>query len=124
MTDGKHALEEAKIVWFPNQRVVRTVLQSVAGIVLAAVALFAAIAVFAPGILAELEAILPPTAYAWLVGFIAVCAAISGALSKLMAIPGVNAWLISHSPFGTAPQSSIIDAGASSNGPVSITRVE
>jgi len=123
MTDGKHALDEAKIVWFPNQRVVRTVLQSVAGFVLAAVALFAAIAVFAPGILAELEAILPPAAYAWLVGFIAVCAAISGALSKLMAVPGVNAWLISHSPFGTAPQSSIIDGGTAGNDPNTITRV-
>lgn len=119
---GEHAAASTSI-WFANQRVIRTILQVVAGLILAAVLFFGAVATFAPAILAELEAILPPGAYAWLVGFIAVCAAISGALSKLMAVPGVNDWLSRHTPFGSAPKSAVIDARGASDTP-RITSIE
>lgn len=94
-------------IWFARQRVLRTILQVVVGLLLAIAAFVASVAAFAPEIIAELRDVLPASVYGWLVGFIAVCAAISGALSKLMAIPGVNRWLSEHSPFGSAPRAAV-----------------
>jgi hypothetical protein len=113
---GKH--EAAAPIWFPNQRVIRTALQVIAGLILAGVAVFGGIATFAPDILAELREILPPAVYAWLVGFVAFSATISAALSKLMTIPGVNDWLTKHTPFGSAPH--LIDAGTAADGEASV----
>lgn len=113
---GKH--EAAAPIWFPNQRVIRTALQVIAGILISAALFFGAIATFAPEILAELRDILPPAVYGWLVGFIAVSATLSSALSKLMTIPGVNDWLTKHTPFGSAPH--LIDAGTAAEGEASV----
>lgn len=41
----------------------------------------------------ELGAVLPPSVTAWLVGAAAAVTALAGAVARVMAIPGVNAWL-------------------------------
>ncbi|ALY08871.1 hypothetical protein GALAXY_25 [Arthrobacter phage Galaxy] len=57
------------------------------------------------GILAEeLGTVLPDHVTAWLLGAAAVLTALSGAVARIMAIPGVNAWLSRFK----------LDAGASS----------
>lgn len=104
---SKHEAVLATAVWFPWQRVWRTTLQVIAGLIITLSIAAAAIALWAPTILHELQTILPPGMYAWLLGAIAICGIISGALAKLMAIPGVNAWLSKWTPFGSAPKAEL-----------------
>src|SRR5690606_6460499 len=76
-------------IWFPNQRVIRTVVQVV-------VALASGIGVFlivAPQVLEAIREFLPESWYLWLIGFIAFVGAVSAALSKIMTIPEVDALL-------------------------------
>ncbi|WP_104127996.1 hypothetical protein [Cryobacterium sp. Y57] len=71
----------------------RTVLQAVAGAILGAAALVAAVAVLAPQFLEAVAAILPPEWLAWATGAVATIGAVAGAFARIMAIPGVNEWL-------------------------------
>ncbi|MFD2792595.1 hypothetical protein ACFS27_03440 [Promicromonospora vindobonensis] len=75
---------------FPGRATVRTVVQTVIAVVLTAgVVLPAAVAVLGE----ELAAVLPPAWLAWLVGAAATVAAIAAALTRIMAIPAVDAAL-------------------------------
>lgn len=74
---SKHALTPQ--IWFPNQRVIRTVIQGVIGALPTVVAIV--------GILNDTW---PAT---WLAATLALGVAIQGALAKIMALPGVNDWL-------------------------------
>lgn len=94
--------DKAGTIWFPNKRVIRTVLQSVAGFILALAAGLAAFQVIAPQVLEAIREVLPPTWYAWLVGFIAAVGVLAGVLAKVMAIPAVDRWL-KHFGAGSAP---------------------
>ena len=80
-------------IWFPNQRVVRTVLQTTASALVTLAGLAGFLVLFAPQLLEALREILPPSWYAWGVLAIGVIGTISGVLAKVMAIPAVNAFL-------------------------------
>jgi protein-S-isoprenylcysteine O-methyltransferase Ste14 len=71
----------------------RTALQAVAGAILGAAALVAAVAVLAPQFLEAVAAILPPEWLAWATAAVATIGAVAGAVARIMAIPGVNEWL-------------------------------
>jgi ADP-ribosylglycohydrolase len=71
----------------------RTILQTVAGAILGSVVVVAAIATVAPQILDAVAAVLPPAWLAWATGAVATIGALAGAFARVMAIPGVNAWL-------------------------------
>lgn len=71
----------------------RTILAIVAGAVVTIFTFIAAFAVFAPQLLAAVAAILPPEWLAWATAAVATLGAIAGAITRIMAIPGVNEWL-------------------------------
>ena len=71
----------------------RTILQTVAGVILGSAAVVAAVAVLAPQVLDAVAAILPPEWLAWATGAVATIGAVAGAFARIMAIPGVNEWL-------------------------------
>lgn len=76
-------------IWFPNQRWIRTAVQ----VLLAATALLAIAVNVAPRILDAVADVLPGPAVAWLAGAIATLATVSAVISRIMAIPMVDAWL-------------------------------
>ncbi|MEQ6899292.1 hypothetical protein [Microbacterium sp. KR10-403] len=87
-------------IWFKAQRVLRTIVQ----VVLAFLSAWAVIAIIAPQILTELATILPGSWIAWLTGVIAFVTVVAGVLTRIMAIPQVNAWLTKLG-LGSAPKS-------------------
>lgn len=89
-------------IWFPNKRVIRTVLQSIAGFIVALAGALAIFQLVAPQVLEAVREVLPPSWYAWLVGFIAAVGVLAGVLAKVMAIPQVDAWL-KHFGAGSTP---------------------
>jgi protein-S-isoprenylcysteine O-methyltransferase Ste14 len=80
-------------VTHPGAATARTILQAVAGAILTAATVVATLAVFAPQFLTAIADILPPEWLAWATGAVAAIGAFAGALARVMAIPGVNAWL-------------------------------
>lgn len=80
-------------VAYPWTATARTVAQTVAGVILGGSAVVATIAVLAPQFLAAVAVILPPEWLAWATGAVATIGALAGAFARIMAIPGVNAWL-------------------------------
>lgn len=116
---AKHEAPTAPI-WFPNQRVWRTIFQYIAGTIIGLFIALTTVQLFAPSVLEAAGEILPPSWLAWLTGAIAFCGTLAGVLAKIMAIPVVNEWLSRYTPFGSAPRSAI-DAGTAGDAPVSIT---
>lgn len=90
-------------IWFPSQRAIRTAVQ----VVLAAVALLSIIVTVAPQVLAAIADVLPGPAVAWLTAAIATLAAVSAAISRVMAIPIVDQWLKKFGA-GSAPAGAIV----------------
>ncbi|MDR6867697.1 hypothetical protein J2Y69_002301 [Microbacterium resistens] len=76
-------------IWFPLQRAIRTAVQ----VIVAAAAILATTVVVAPQIVTAIADVLPGSWVAWLTGAIAALAAVSAAISRVMAIPAVDAWL-------------------------------
>ncbi len=89
-------------IWFPAQRVIRTVVQ----VIVASAAVLATVVVVAPQILTAIQDVLPGPAVAWITGAIASLAAISAALSRVMAIPAVDEWL-KNIGAGSAPANAV-----------------
>lgn len=95
-------------IWFPIQRVIRTAVQ----VVVAAAAILATTVVVAPQILTAIQDVLPGSVVLWVTGVIAALAAISGALSRVMAIPAVDEWLRKIGA-GSAPVDAVVVADES-----------
>lgn len=89
-------------VAYPWRATLRTILQTVAGVVLGLASAIAAVAVLAPQFLAALAEILPPEWYAYAVTAVAFIGLLAGTVTKIMAIPGVNVWLTKWK-LGAAP---------------------
>jgi hypothetical protein len=90
-------------IWFPLQRAIRTAVQ----VVVAAAAILATTVVIAPQILAAIQDVLPGPVVAWIAGAIAVLAALSAAIARVMAIPAVDEWLRNIGA-GSAPAKAIV----------------
>lgn len=73
-------------IWYQGKRVLRTVVQVVIG----AAAVLAVVVVVAPQVLDAIADVVPGPVLAWLTGAIATLAAVSAALTKIMAIPKIN----------------------------------
>lgn len=87
-------------IWFKAQRAIRTVAQ----VIVTGAGILAVAVVVAPQILDALADVLPGPVVAWAAGVIAAAAALSAALSRVMAIPAVDAWL-KKLGLGSAPRS-------------------
>lgn len=90
-------------VWYPWQRVLRTVAQ----VFIALAATLGTITVVAPQIIEAIADVLPGPVVIWLTGAVAAVATISGALTKLMLVPWVNEFLQKWG-LGTAPAGAIV----------------
>ena len=106
-----HVAPSVPPIWFPNQRVIRTVLQTVASSLVTVAGLAAFLAVFAPQLLEAAREILPPSWYAWCVVAIGVVGTVSGVLARVMALPAVNAFLAKFGA-GSVPLSAGLQGSA------------
>lgn len=88
---------------FPAQRIIRTVIQTTAAVLLSSVACITTASLIAPQLLEAIRELLPDDVYAWAAAAVATTAAISAALARIMAIPGVNHFLTRLSA-GSAPR--------------------
>lgn len=105
---GDHELKQQKAldvqdIWYQRQRILRTVLQTALAFLVGLGSSVGLLQAVAPQVLAAVIDVLPPAVYGWLVGVFAFVIALAGALSKLMAIPIVNAWL-TRVGFGSVPK--------------------
>lgn len=89
-------------IWFPLQRAIRTAVQ----VVVSAAAILATTVFIAPQILTAIQDVLPGPVVAWITGAIAVLAALSAAIARVMAIPAVDEWL-RHIGAGSAPAGAV-----------------
>lgn len=104
-------------IWFPAQRAIRTVVQ----VLVASAAILATVVVVAPQILTALQEVLPGPTVAWIAGAIATLAAVSAALSRVMAIPQVDAFLRRWGA-GSSPADAVVIADADSGELTGLTR--
>lgn len=114
------SLEEIKdvsTIWFKAQRVLR----SIVGTLISALTVWAALTAIFPQVLAELATILPGPAIVWLTGVIAAISAVAGAISRIMAIPKVNAFLTKWLNLGSIPKQNIAAKTNPVNGNVVVT---
>ncbi|UVT31312.1 membrane protein [Microbacterium phage Marcie] len=96
-------IKGATTIWFKGQRVLR----SIVGTLISALTVWAALTAIFPQMLAELATILPGPAIVWLTGVIAAISAVAGAISRIMAIPKVNAWLTKWLNLGSVPKTNV-----------------
>lgn len=89
-------------IWFPVQRVIRTAVQ----VIIASATVLATAVLVAPQVLEAVQEVLPGPVVIWITGAIASLTAVSAALSRVMAIPAVDAWLKSFGA-GSAPAGSV-----------------
>jgi cellulose synthase/poly-beta-1,6-N-acetylglucosamine synthase-like glycosyltransferase len=90
-------------IWYQRQRWLRTALQTALSFLVAFGGSVALLQAVAPQVLAALADVLPASWIVWISGLFAIVIAIAGTLSKLMAIPIVNAWL-TRVGFGSVPR--------------------
>lgn len=107
---GEHeAVEKIDVqtIWFQSKRVLRTVVQVVIG----AAAVLAVVVVVAPQVLDAIADVVPGPVLAWLTGAVATLAAVSAALTKIMAIPKINE-LLTLIGLGSVPKSVAVETAA------------
>jgi hypothetical protein len=80
-------------IWHSRQRWIRTALQTALAFLVTLGGSVAVLQAVAPQVLDDLADVLPASWLAWLAGAFAFVIVIASALSRLMAIPVVNAWL-------------------------------
>ncbi|RLP82999.1 hypothetical protein D9V34_07080 [Mycetocola lacteus] len=96
----QHASPSGEI-WFRNQRVWRTVLA--VGIP-AVISLVAIVPEIIQAILAEAGESLPAGVRTALLGVAAAITTVAAVISRIMAIPAVDRWLRTYTPFGSSPR--------------------
>lgn len=107
---GEHeAVEKIDVqtIWFQSKRVLRTVVQVVIG----AATVLTVVVVVAPQVLTAIADVVPGPVLAWLTGAVATLAAVSAALTKIMAIPKVNE-LLTLIGLGSVPKAVAVETAA------------
>lgn len=98
---------DVQTIWFQSKRVLRTVVQ----VVLGAAAVLAGVVLVAPQVLEAVADVVPGPVLAWLTGAVATLAAVSAALTKIMAIPKINE-LLTLIGLGSVPKSVAVETAA------------
>lgn len=106
MSNVRITTEAVPSIWYKAQRVIRTVVAVIVAIITGLAGTIGLIALVAPQILAELEPLLAPEVFGWLVGVVAFIVTLSGVITRIMAIPAVNAFLTKFGA-GSVPASAI-----------------
>jgi predicted naringenin-chalcone synthase len=98
-TSSTDAVKAATDIWYKGKRVLRTLVQ-------VAIPAFLSFALVLPAIIEALGLPADTELRLWLVAVAAGVTAVAGAISRVMAIPAVNAWLIKIG-LGSVPASAI-----------------
>ena len=77
-------------IWYPNQRVLRTIATRIVAGVPTLVAIIGIVAAAWP--------------YEWLIATSALSVLVQTTLTKIITLPAVDAWLKAHTPIGSAPR--------------------
>ncbi|KQW07668.1 hypothetical protein ASC66_01315 [Leifsonia sp. Root4] len=85
-----HAAPNKTPLWYPNQRVLRTTVQAIVGLIPTFVAILLILADQWPA--------------QWLIAAAGVGVSVQAALAKIMALPAVDAWLTENTGIGSAPR--------------------
>lgn len=96
-------VKSATEIWYKAQRVLRTVVQI-------GIPAFLAFALVLPQIIEALGLPVDSELRLWLVAVAAIVTAVAGAISRVMAIPAVNAWLTKIG-LGSVPKRAVLDGG-------------
>lgn len=88
-------------IWFKGQRVLRTIVQ-------VGIPAFLTFNLVLPQIIEALGGVVNADVFAWLNVVAGGVTAVAAALSRIMAIPQVNAWLVSIG-LGSVPKSEVTD---------------
>lgn len=96
---SKAALAKATEIWYKAQRVLRTIVAVV-------IPAFLGFAVLLPQLIDALGLPDDSTLRLWLLGIAAGVTAVAGAITRIMAIPAVNAWLTKIG-LGSVPKSAV-----------------
>lgn len=98
------ALAAVTAPWYPVQRALR----SIVGALVVLVPLVNGLAAAAVAYLtSQTDVAIPPLVFVWLNAIIAASALVIGLVSRLMAVPGVNA-VLAKIGLGTAPASAVV----------------
>jgi len=98
-SQGEDAVKKATEIWYKAQRVLRTIVQT-------AIPAFLTFALVLPQIIEALGLPVDSELRLWLLGAAAIVTAVAGAISRVMAIPAVNAWLTKIG-LGSVPKDAI-----------------
>lgn len=98
-------------IWYKAKRVIRTVIAVILGILLTLLSFVTALQLLAPAVLAELAKVLDPETIAWLSSALAVLVLWAGVITRIMAIPAVNAFLTRFGA-GSVPASAVTGKGS------------
>jgi predicted naringenin-chalcone synthase len=94
-----HTTTKVQDIWFKSQRVLRTIVQ-------VGIPAFIAFATVLPSVIDALGLPVDAEVRLWLLAVAAGVTAVAAALSRVMAIPAVNAWLTKIG-LGSVPRSAI-----------------
>lgn len=90
-------------IWYKTQRILRT-------IVAVGIPAILGFAVVLPQIIEALGLPADSELHLWLLAVAGVVTAVAGAITRIMAIPAVNAWLVKIG-LGSVPKSAVLDGG-------------
>lgn len=90
-------------IWYQAQRVLRTGL----AVLTTLLTTWAAFALIAPDILAELAKVLPGPWVVWLTGAVSTITLVAGVITRIMAIAKVNE-ILTKVGFGSVPKSKLV----------------
>lgn len=96
-------IKEVTTIWYKAQRVARTAIAAL----ISALSVWAGFALVFPSVIAELAKVLPGPAIAWITAAVASISVVAGVITRIMAIPRVNAFLTKWLNLGSVPQSAI-----------------
>lgn len=96
---------EATNVWYKLQRVLRTAVATL----ISALSVWAGFSAIWPDVAAQLARILPGEAMAWLAGTVVSITLVASVITRIMAIPVVNAFLTKWLGLGSVPKSALVD---------------
>lgn len=94
-------------IWFPAQRVLRTIVQALVTLVPIVNGVAAAVVAYLGS---QTDVSAHPVVFVWLNAIIAVTALVMGLVARIMAVPGVNA-VLARVGLGSVPKSVIETQG-------------
>ena len=102
--EAKALVAAATAPWYPVQRALRSIVGALVVLVPLANGVAAAAVAY---LTSQTDVTIPPLVFVWLNAIVAGTALIIGLVSRIMAVPGVNAFL-QRIGLGTAPASAVV----------------